>query len=244
MRLTHLLTVAAVFASTTLYAQANDQQFADQMKKYLASDAGQESIATTLQNFARKQQEKAMSQKLDEQFKNPVKIDVGNSPVMGAANAPITVVEFSDFECPFCKRGASTVEELMKAYPDKVKVVFKHKPLPFHKNAMPAAKASMAAHKQGKFAEYMKELFDNQQKLSDAFYEETATKLGLKLDQFKKDAASKEIEEAIKADEAMADKYGVDGTPSFFINGVQLQGAQPLPEFKRVVDRWLSSAAK
>jgi len=242
MRFIHILSVAALFASTNLLAQANDQQFAEQMKKYLASEAGQESVASSLQNFARKQQEKAVSQKLDEQFKNPVKIDVGSSPVMGPANAPITLVEFSDFECPFCKRGASTVEEVVNAYPGKVKVVFKNRPLSFHKNAMPAAKAAIAAHKQGKFAEYKKALFENQQKLSDAFYDETATKLGLKLDQFKKDMASKEVEDLIKADEAMADKFGVDGTPSFFLNGVQLQGAQPLPEFKRVVDRLLASA--
>jgi len=242
MRLIHFLSVAALFASTNLLAQVNDQQFAEQMKKYLASEAGQESVASSLQNFARKQQEKAVSQKLDEQFKNPVKIDNASSPVMGPANAPITLVEFSDFECPFCKRGASTVEEVVNAYPGKIKVVFKNRPLSFHKNAMPAAKASIAAHKQGKFAEYKKVLFENQQKLSDAFYEETATKLGLKLDQFKKDMASKEVEDLIKADEAMADKFGVDGTPSFFLNGVQLQGAQPLPEFKRVVDRLLASA--
>lgn len=241
MRKLTLILVMLVALSAPAFSQMTDQQFGEMMKKYLASDAGQESLATSLQTFARRQQEKQMEQQLDEQFKSPVKIEIGTSPVKGPADAPITVVEFSDFECPFCKRGAATVDELMKAYPGKVKLVYKNRPLNFHKQARPAAKAALAAHAQGKFFEYYHELFTNQQRLSEpTFYEETAKKLGLDVAKWKTAMESAAVEEQIKADEKIADSLGVNGTPSFFINGVNLQGAQPLPEFKRVVDRWLT----
>lgn len=233
--------VMLVALTAPALSQMTDQQFSDMMKKYLASDAGQESLATSLQTFARRQQEKQMEQQLDDQFKAPAKIDIGTSPVMGPADAPITVVEFSDFECPFCKRGASTVDELIKAYPGKIKLVYKNRPLNFHKSARPAAKAALAAHAQGKFFEFYHELFNNQQRLAEpTFFEETAKKLGLDVAKWKTAMDSAAVEEQIKADEKIADSLGVNGTPSFFINGVNLQGAQPLPEFKRVVDRWLA----
>ena len=237
-----VLTLAMLAAiSAPALSQMTDQQFGEMMKKYLATDAGQESLATSLQTFARRQQEKAMEQQLDEQFKSPAKIDIGNAPVKGPADAPITLIEFSDFECPFCKRGANTVDELIKANPGKIKLVFKNRPLPFHKSARPAAKAALAAHKQGKFYEFYDELFGNQQRLAEpTFFEDTAKKLGLDVAKWKADMDSPAIEEAIKADEKVADGLGVNGTPSFYLNGVNLQGAQPLPEFQRVVDRLLT----
>ncbi len=226
-----------VVVSTSL-AQSN---FNEEMKKFLASEEGQQQIATALQTFARREQERAIQGQLDEQFKNPVKVDVGNSPVVGAKDAKVTVVEFSDFECPYCKRGAATMEQVLKAYPNDVRVVFKHRPLGFHQNARPASKAAWAAHQQGKFSEMKKALFDGQQSLGTPnFYEEAAKKIGLDLAKFKKDMESKEADEAIKADEAQADSLGVQGTPGFFVNGVSIQGAQPFPEFKRVIDRWLT----
>lgn len=223
---------------STSFAQSD---FNEQMKKFLASEEGQEQIANALQTFAKREQDKAIQGQLDEQFKNPVKVDVGNSPVVGAKDAKVTIVEFSDFECPYCKRGAATMEQVLKAYPNDVRVVFKHRPLGFHKQARPAAKAAWAAQQQGKFSEMKKALFDGQQSLgSPNFYEEAAKKIGLDVAKFKKDMESKEADEAIKADEAQADALGVQGTPGFFVNGVSIQGAQPFPEFKRVIDRWLT----
>lgn len=226
-----------IIVSTSL-AQTD---FNEQMKKFLASEEGQQQIATALQTFARREQDKAIQGQLDEQFKNPVKVDVGNSPIVGKKDAKITIVEFSDFECPYCKRGAATMEQVLKAYPNDVRVVFKHRPLGFHQNARAASKAAWAAQQQGKFAEMKKALFDGQQKLAEPnFYEEAAKNLGLDLVKFKKDMESKEADEAIKADEAQADSLGVQGTPGYFVNGVSVQGAQPFPEFKRVIDRWLN----
>jgi protein-disulfide isomerase len=129
---------------------------------------------------------------------------------------------------------------VLKAYPNDVKIVFKNLPLAFHNEAEPAAKAALAAGKQGKFWEFHDELFANQQKLGDAFYEDTAKKLGLKVDQWKKDLASPEIEAAVKADKNEADRLEVRGTPGFFVNGVRVAGAYPFEHFKLIVDRLLA----
>lgn len=230
-----------LLAAQPAVAEIDDKQFTDMMKKYLSSDQGQEAVANAIQSYARKQQEMAMKAQLDEQFKNPVKVEVGNSPSIGPKDAKITIVEFSDFECPFCKRGSATLNEVKKAYPKDVKVVFKNRPLPMHKNARSAAKASMAAHKQGKFWEYYQKLFDNVGKFNDQFYADTAKELGLDVEKFKADMASPEVEAMVKADEAEADKLDVGGTPAFFVNGVSIQGAQPFNSFKQVIDRWLST---
>jgi protein-disulfide isomerase len=129
---------------------------------------------------------------------------------------------------------------VLKAYPNDVKIVFKNLPLPFHNEAEPAAKAALAAGKQGKFWEFHDELFANQQKLGDAFYEETAKKLGLKVDQWKKDLASPEIAAAVKADKDEAERHEVRGTPGFFVNGIRVAGAYPFEHFKSIVDRLLA----
>lgn len=241
----NLLILGSVASDAT--AQMSDQQFEQAMTKFLASDKGQEALGKALQSYMVKQQEMARKQQEDQakndvesQFKNPVKIDAGKSPSHGPANARVTVIEFSDFQCPYCKRGADTMTELMKAYPNDVKVVFKHLPLPFHQQAEPAAKASLAAHKQGKFWEMHDALFNNQQKLSPEFYEETAKELKLDVDKFKKDMEAPDVAAQIAADKAAAEKNGIQGTPGFFVNGVAVRGAYPIAHFKMIVDRWLA----
>jgi protein-disulfide isomerase len=216
------------------------------MKKYLASAEGESELGKTVENYFQKRQQEAMKAEEDRakaeaenQFKNPVKIDLGNAPVKGPANAKVTIVEFSDFQCPFCRRGNDTVAQVLKMYPNDVKVAFKHKPLPMHPEAEPAARATWAAQKQNKFWEMNDELFANQDKLSSAFYEEAAKKLGLNIEQFKKDMASPEAAAAVKADAELGDKLGVQGTPNFFVNGVAVRGAYPADHFKGIIDRWL-----
>jgi protein-disulfide isomerase len=233
-------------ASSNVVAQANDKAFSDSMKKYLATSEGQNELGKAVETYFQKRQAEAMKEEEDRakaevenQFKNPVKIDIGKSPVKGPAGAKVTIVEFSDFQCPFCRRGHDTLAEVAKAYPNDVKVAFKHKPLPMHPEAEPAARASFAADKQGKFWEMADELFKSQDKLNAAFYEETAKKLGLNVDKFKKDMASPEAAEAVKADSALADTLGVQGTPNFFVNGVAVRGAYPADHFKGIIDRWL-----
>lgn len=228
-----------------------DKAFQDKMTAFLDSDAGREQIGKTFEVYMqerqaklRKQQEDKEGALLEEQFKNPVKIEIGGSPTKGPETAKVTIIEFSDFQCPYCTRGKQTMDEIAKMYPNDVKIVFKHLPLPFHDQAMPAAKASMAAHKQGKFFEMHDELFANQQKLGQPFFEEAAKKLGLDLEKFKKDMSDPEIEKGIKADMALAEKHEIRGTPGFFVNGVAVKGAYPPEHFKMIIDRWLNGTKK
>lgn len=242
-----LFSAALICAGSTSVASADDKAFSDSMKKYLATSDGQNELGKAVETYFQKRQQEAMKEEenraqaeVENQFKNPVKIDIGKSPVKGPANAKVTIVEFSDFQCPFCRRGHDTMAQVMKMYPNDVKVAFKHKPLPMHPEAEPAGRASYAAQQQGKFWEMADELFTNQDKLGGAFYEEAAKKLGLNVEKFKADMASPAAAEAVKADAALADTLGVQGTPNFFVNGVAVRGAYPADHFKKLVDRWLA----
>ncbi len=177
-------------------------------------------------------------------------IPVGTSPVMGNPNALVTVVEFSDFQCPFCDRGANTVKELYEKYPDDVRVVYKNYPLPFHKQAPDASRAALAAGEQGKYWEMHDMLFANFKNFkshANDMKEYTAgfaKELGLDVEKFKKDFDKPEFGEIIKADQQLGQKLGVRGTPHFFINGVRLSGAQPIAKFEEVFNAQLAEAKK
>lgn len=227
-------------------ADISPDDFQKAMDAYLKTDKGKQEVGKVVQGYFQQQQERARAAQqkqqqaaLEAQFKNPVKVDVGNSPSKGPKDAPITIVEFSDFECPFCARGANTVEDVLKAYPDKVRVVFKNLPLPFHKRAEPAAKAALAAGKQGKFWEMHDKLFKNQRGLTDTYINKCAEELKLDLEKFKADMKSDEIDKQIKDDKAQASKIGISGTPGFSVNGVLVKGAYPVDHFKMIIDRWL-----
>ncbi|QRK05107.1 thioredoxin domain-containing protein [Archangium violaceum] len=162
-------------------------------------------------------------------------------PSKGPENAPITIVEFSDFQCPFCSRAIGTVEEVLKAYPNQVRLVFRQFPLEFHQQAPKAAEASLCAHDQGKFWEYHDTLFANQKALEVPQLKEHAKKVGLDSAAFDKCLDSGAKAEIVKADMADGQKVGVNGTPAFFINGILLSGAQPFDEFKSVIDSELQA---
>lgn len=225
---------------------APDENFKKQMDSYLADDKNVATIGNALQRyFQKKQQEEqkkmaqAEQQQMEDQFKNPTKIDIGSSPVRGNPNAKVTIVEFSDFQCPFCQRGSAVMEQVLKAYPNDVKIVFKNMPLSFHQFAEGAAKAALAAGKQGKFWEMHDALFKNQQELDEESLVKRATELGLNVDKFKTDMNSEEIAKQVKEDMELGQNSGVNGTPGFFVNGVLISGAQPFDNFKKVIDRWL-----
>jgi protein-disulfide isomerase len=194
--------------------------------------------------MAEKQQEDE-NKKRDEEFKNPLKPEIQEGrAVQGPASAPITIVEFSDFECPYCSRGYNTVKEVLKAYPEKVKFVFKHLPLDFHPKAMPAAKYFEALNRQGadKAYAYHDMLFENQDKLKaqgEAYMKEVAKKVGADMKKLEKDLADTALMDRINADVAEAQKFGISGTPGYVINGVSLKGAYPFSEFKSIIDRHL-----
>jgi protein-disulfide isomerase len=246
--LASLLAFAAGLAvSSPAFGEISEKDFSASIEKYLQSDAGVAKIGSALERYFQKREQEAAKQKedqakadLEEQFKNPVKIDIGKSPVKGPANAKVTIIEFSDFQCPYCKRGRDTMDEMLKAYPNDVKVVFKHFPLGFHKEAEPAARATWAAQQQGKFWEYHDVLFNNQDKLGADFYLATARELKLDEAKFKADMNSEAAAKQVKEDNEIGAKNGIQGTPGFFVNGVAVKGAYPPAHFKQLVDRWLN----
>ncbi len=167
-------------------------------------------------------------------------VDIGSSPARGPASAPVKIVEWSDFQCPFCRRAGPTLDQIEKEYGDKVQIVFKHMPLSMHTKARPAHAAAEAARLQGKFWEMHDKIFADQRAMSEEKYVEYATELGMDVEKFKKDSASDEVEKRIAADYAQATKLGVTGTPAFFVNGRFLSGAQPFSSFKRLIDEALA----
>jgi protein-disulfide isomerase len=248
-----LLTVVGVsIPVNNALADINEADFAKAMSKYLASSSGTNAIGSTVETYIKNKQEEERKNEQEAMFKNRVKLDVGSSPVKGPANAPITIIEFSDFQCPYCSRGRLAMEELlaMEKFKGKIKLAFKNFPLDFHPQAQPAAIAALAAHKQGKFWEFHDELFLNQSKLnniakddskaSDDYMVSIATKLGLDISKFRNDLKSKDILDQIKADQADASKAGVRGTPFFLVNGVAVRGALPMSEFVPIIERVLS----
>ncbi|MDF1562167.1 MAG: thioredoxin domain-containing protein [Deltaproteobacteria bacterium] len=170
----------------------------------------------------------------------PVDIKAGNSPAKGPENAKVTIIEFSDFQCPFCSRVNPTISQIMDEYKGKVRVVFKHQPLPFHQDAPLAAEASLAANAQGKFWEFHDKLFANQKAIQRPQLEQYAGELGLDMAKFKAALDQGTYKAAVAADQAEARKYGASGTPTFFINGRKLVGAQPFPAFKALIDEELA----
>ncbi|MGZ3458647.1 MAG: DsbA family protein [Archangium sp.] len=166
-------------------------------------------------------------------------IEIGNAPVKGPKNAPVTIVAFSDFECPFCGRAAPTLLQLENEYKGKVRVAFKNSPLPFHQNAKPAAMAALAANEQGKFWEMHDKLFANQRALDRASLERYAQELKLDMGKFKAALDNNKFEAQIAADSAEGSRAGVNGTPTFFINGRSLVGALPIESFKKIIDEEL-----
>jgi len=163
-------------------------------------------------------------------------LSVDGAPTQGPAEAKVTIVEFGDFQCPFCGRVNGTLRQVREEYGDDVRIVFKHLPLRIHPQAPGAHAAAEAAHRQGKFWEMHDKIFENPRDLSEERYEAYAAELGLDVERFKKDSASEEVKKRVEADQREAEKLGVTGTPAFFINGKYLSGAQPFSVFKERVD--------
>jgi protein-disulfide isomerase len=162
-----------------------------------------------------------------------------DDPMRGNPNAPITIVEFTDFQCPFCKRSQDTIQQIEKNYPKDVKLVTRAYPLPFHDRAKPASEAAFCAKEQGKYWEYRDKIFA-EQKLSDADLSSYAKQIGLNTKKFEQCRADHKYASRIESDIADGRKYGVNGTPHFFINGESLVGAQPYQQFDEVIKNALS----
>jgi len=170
----------------------------------------------------------------------PVTLNLGNAPVWGPADAPVTIVAFSDFQCPFCARSVATLHQIRSAYPDSVRIAFKNFPLNIHRDAPLAAQAGLAAAAQNKFWEMHDRLFANQKTLKREDLPQIARAAGLDVQRFESDLDSGKFRTAVESDITEGQSLGVDGTPVFFVNGRRLAGASPFTDFDAMIRHELS----
>lgn len=255
MKLAKLLVV--FLSAALLVSCTSDEKLKEQMTKILQenpkvlTDAIEKHPAefiTALQNAAKNAQEEMgkkreddEKKKLEESFDKPLVADIRkDESIRGPKDAPITLVEYSDFECPFCSRGYETVQALMQKYNGKIRFIYKHLPLSFHEQAMISAKYYEAIRLQDekKAFAFHDEIFKNQRKLKngEAFLQATAKQVGADMARLKKDLNSEAVTKRIEEDQKEAANFGMQGTPGFLLNGVPVRGAYPAEYFVNLVD--------
>lgn len=210
-----------------------------------------EEVSGQIRDYLIQQRESEVHSRLVTQLKQehgyrlmlePIRAEVvaDGFPAKGPADAPVTIVEFSDFECPYCSRVNPSIQEVMDTYGNKVRVVFRQFPLNIHANAQKAAEASLCADEQGKFWEMHDVMFKEQRSLGTDQLKEKAARLGLDATAFNECLDSSRHAEAVAADLEAGSRLGVTGTPALFINGRFLSGAQPFAELSKVIDEELA----
>lgn len=207
-------------------------------------------ILQQMQNHAQQQQQEAFVQELRKKaavkmfLKPPIlSVDTDGAPVRGSANAPITIVEFSDFQCPYCARAQAELVKIRDTYKDKVKIVYKDFPLSIHNNAHKAAEAARCIFEQDqkRYWEYHDMLFSKRSELGQDNLKKYAADLKFDTAKFNKCLDSDKYAAAVNKDMADGLKVGVSGTPAFLINGRFMSGAQPFSAFQEVIDEELAS---
>ncbi|MBZ0114203.1 MAG: thioredoxin domain-containing protein [Thermoanaerobaculia bacterium] len=212
------------------------ERIGEQIRTHLTQAKAQEAREDFLDNLRDKY-------KVDVFLSEPrVEIATDGHPTLGPDTAPVTIVAFSDFECPYCERVVPTIEQVRKNYGDQVRVVFRQFPLSIHANAQKAAEASLCAGDQGKFWEMHDLMFAEQKQLGVEALKDKAARLELDGAQFAKCLDSGQHEDQVKADVREGFKIGVSSTPSLFINGQALTGAQPYPTIAAIIDAELKKA--
>jgi protein-disulfide isomerase len=221
--------------------QANQQRVQgaslDQVRDPIRAFLVQERTQMVRQTYLEKLKAKTPVRTMLEPPRQTVK--ASDSPAKGPSGAPIELIEFSDFQCPFCLRANPVVNQVLTTYGDKIHFVYRNYPLPNHPNARPAAEAAQCANEQGKFWPYHDRLFANAGQLSDAELKQSATQVGLDAPKFNACFDGHKYKAAVDADIQAADELGVSGTPAFFINGRAITGAQPFEAFKSIIDEEL-----
>ncbi len=202
-----------------------------------------EAIQMAARNAQAKMQERREEEekkKLEESYNNPLQPVIrSDEAIRGVKGAPITLVEYSDFECPFCSRGFETVLKLMEKYEGKIAFIYKHLPLSFHKNAEIASRYYEALRIQDhqKAFKFHDQIFENQSKLKngEAFLKKLAKSVGGDMKKLAKDINSDAVTNRIEEDQKEAAKFGIQGTPGFVLNGVPIKGAYPVEHFVQVI---------
>ena len=169
-------------------------------------------------------------------------VPVDHRPALGPADALVTIIEFADFECPYCRKVQPTLAELRRRYGDDLRVVFRHQPLAMHTRAKEAARAAVAADRQGQFWAMHDALFALDSGIASADFSVLAAELGLDVDRFRADMADPTLDQVIEDDQEVAANFGAGGTPAFFINGRPISGAHPVEGFVGVIDEELAKA--
>ncbi|MBU6376272.1 MAG: DsbA family protein [Bdellovibrionales bacterium] len=221
-----------------------DSQMNDQIKERIKSYMQMERRRNDVNAYISKLTKGSPVEIYFERPKMDVKVELAeHTPTLGKKGAKVTIVEFSDFQCPFCARGAETVHQIAKKYGSKVAIGFRHFPLPMHKEARPASEASMCVNEQGsdKFWKFHDKIFQNQQNLDDANLEKMAKESGANVEKFKACYSSKKYAKVVQDDMEYGEKVGVRSTPTFFVNGQIVNGAVPIEQFSEIIDEELAA---
>lgn len=199
-----------------------------------------ELIYDVLNGYLREKKKAKAEQDFETRMKKRVDdVVAAHNPTLGPEDAPITIIEYTDFQCPYCTRGTRTIFEVLEMYPEEVRLVFKNLPLKMHEQALPAAKAALAAARQGKFWEYHDRLFAGSAAIEEGTFEKIAEELALDMEKFRTDLASEEIAREVATDMEQAKSKNITGVPTFIINGVLVTGARPFEHFEKVLERLL-----
>lgn len=204
-------------------------------------EALNEAVKVARDDMQKKKDEEEKKQ-LEAYFDEPLQPKIREDELIrGTKGAPITLVEYSDFECPYCTRGYKTVLELLEKYEGKIQFVYKHLPLSFHPNALPAAKyyEAIRIQDEDKAVKFHDELFENQSKLKqgEKYLKSVAKKVGADMDKLAKDVKSKKVADRVEADQKEAAKFGFQGTPGFLLNGIPVKGAYPTQHFVDLIGK-------
>lgn len=226
----------------TYYGIFKDNKFGgkslDEVKGRLVAEIKRGKEAALYNKFIEELRKNAKVEILMERPRVAVSAD--DDPSKGPEKAPIQIVEFSDFQCPFCKRARATVNQIIDTYKDKVRYTFRDFPLSFHKFAQKAAEAAQCAGEQDKYWDYSDKLWENQTALDTPQLKEYAKQIGLNEKKFTECLDSGKYAAEIQKDEKEGMEAGVSGTPAYFINGIFISGAVPFDQFKEVIDEELA----
>lgn len=215
--------------------QSINPQIKERIKNYLLVEEKKKMIDVWL---ASKTQKTPIEVFIDRPRRPSYDVKVGDAPYFGGKNAKVEVVEFSDFQCPFCARAADILKQIKNKYGNKVKIAFKQFPLPFHSQAKDAAVAALCANEQDTkyFWKMHDAMFADQSKLAKDALKQTAKKIGVDSKKFDACLDSNKYAKQVEADIEQGQNVGVKSTPTFYVNGQQVTGAQPIEIFSEIID--------